>query len=69
MGAEVVGVEDDLASVLSLQKGLRANALKAQALHSDVDEALTEEARFDIIVTNPPFTWGVRSFWMWPRRS
>ncbi|WP_117238288.1 class I SAM-dependent methyltransferase [Thermus sediminis] len=55
LGGEVVGVEDDLVSVLSLRKSLEANGLSAQALHSDVDEALTREDRFDIIVTNPPF--------------
>nr|WP_277621154.1 methyltransferase [Thermus arciformis] len=55
LGGEVTAVEDDWASVLSLEESLRANGLKALALHSDVDEALTEEARFDIIVTNPPF--------------
>ncbi|WP_018111725.1 methyltransferase [Thermus igniterrae] len=55
LGARVVAVEDDLVSVLSLKKSLEANHLSARVLHSDVDEALTEEERFDIIVTNPPF--------------
>lgn len=55
LGGEVVGVEDDLASVLSLRRSLEENGLRAQALHSDVDEALTEGEEFDIIVTNPPF--------------
>ncbi len=55
LGAEVVAVEDDLVSVRSLRRSLEENGLKAEALHSDVDEALTPEARFDIIVTNPPF--------------
>ncbi|WP_022798177.1 methyltransferase [Thermus islandicus] len=55
LGGEVVGVEDDLASVLSLRRSLEENGLRAQALHSDVDEALTEGEGFDIIVTNPPF--------------
>lgn len=55
LGGEVVGVEDDLASVVSFRRSLEANGLKAQALHSDVDEALTEGEGFDIIVTNPPF--------------
>ena len=55
LGAEVTAVEDDLVSVLSLRRSLEENGLKAEALHSDVDEALTPEDRFDIIVTNPPF--------------
>ncbi|TBH21429.1 class I SAM-dependent methyltransferase [Thermus thermamylovorans] len=55
MGAEVTAVEDDLVSVLSLQRSLGGNGLTARVLHSDVDEALTERERFDIIVTNPPF--------------
>ncbi|WP_038047339.1 class I SAM-dependent methyltransferase [Thermus caliditerrae] len=55
LGAEVTAVEDDLVSVLSLQRSLEANGLAARVLHSDVDEALTEEERFDMIVTNPPF--------------
>ncbi|GAB5602000.1 class I SAM-dependent methyltransferase [Thermus sp. FJN-A] len=53
--AQVTAVEDDLVSVLSLKRSLRENGLEARVLHSDVDEALTEEERFDIIVTNPPF--------------
>ncbi|GGM96692.1 16S rRNA methyltransferase [Thermus composti] len=55
MGAEVFAVEDDLVSVRSLERSLAENGLQAHALHSDVDQALTGEARFDIIVTNPPF--------------
>ncbi|KOX91130.1 Ribosomal RNA small subunit methyltransferase C [Thermus aquaticus] len=55
LGAEVTAVEDDLVSVLSLRRSLEENGLEARALHSDVDEALTPEERFDIIVTNPPF--------------
>jgi len=55
LGGEVVGVEDDLAAVLSFRRSLEANGLEARVLHSDVDEALTEGEGFDIIVTNPPF--------------
>ena len=54
-GAEVTGLEDDLASVRSLAASAQANALSLQALHSDVDEALTEGERFAIVVSNPPF--------------
>lgn len=50
-----VGVEDDLVSVLSMKRSLEENGLEATLLHSDVDSDLTREARFDIIVTNPPF--------------
>ncbi|MEZ0348601.1 MAG: methyltransferase [Thermus sp.] len=54
-GGEVTAVEDDLVSVLSLNRSLAENHLQARVLHSDVDEALTEGEQFDIIVTNPPF--------------
>jgi 16S rRNA (guanine1207-N2)-methyltransferase len=55
LGGEVTAVEDDWVSVRSLEESLGANGLRARVLHSDVDEALTEEEDFDIIVTNPPF--------------
>ena len=54
-GAQVTALEDDLASVRSLSASLEANGLEARALHSDVDEALTEDERFRIVVMNPPF--------------
>ncbi|GLV47496.1 16S rRNA methyltransferase [Thermus sp. LT1-2-5] len=54
-GGKVTAVEDDLVSVLSLERSLAENHLSARVLHSDVDEALTEGEEFDIIVTNPPF--------------
>ncbi|MFN3179467.1 MAG: class I SAM-dependent methyltransferase [Thermus sp.] len=55
LGGEVTALEDDLVSVLSLERSLGENRLTARVLHSDVDEALTEGEVFDIIVTNPPF--------------
>ncbi|WP_185747683.1 class I SAM-dependent methyltransferase [Thermus amyloliquefaciens] len=55
LGGEVTALEDDLVSVLSLERSLAENHLAARVLHSDVDEALTEGEAFDIIVTNPPF--------------
>lgn len=55
LGGEVTALEDDLVSVLSLERSLAENRLTARVLHSDVDEALTEGEVFDIIVTNPPF--------------
>ncbi len=54
-GARVTAVEDDLASLRSLERSLSASRLEARALHSDVDEALREEEKFAIVVTNPPF--------------
>lgn len=54
-GARVSAVEDDWASVLSLRRSLEENNLQAEVYHSDVDEALPEEARYTIVVTNPPF--------------
>ncbi|RTH20541.1 MULTISPECIES: class I SAM-dependent methyltransferase [Thermus] len=55
LGGEVTALEDDLVSVHSLERNLAENRLSARVFHSDVDEALTEEEAFDIIVTNPPF--------------
>ncbi|RDI94536.1 16S rRNA methyltransferase [Meiothermus sp. QL-1] len=45
-------LEDDWPSVLSAQENLGEQAC---VLHSDVDEALTPQARFTTIVSNPPF--------------
>ncbi|MDM7325037.1 MAG: methyltransferase [Thermus sp.] len=55
MGGEVTALEDDLVSVLSLRRSLAEARLSAHVHHSDVDEALTEGEKFDMIVTNPPF--------------
>lgn len=54
-GGRLHAVEDDWASVLSLRRSLEENGLEAEVFHSDVDEALPKEARYDIVVTNPPF--------------
>ena len=54
-GAQVLGLEDDLAAVRSARRSLKANALQAEIYHSDVDEALKNAGEFDIVVTNPPF--------------
>ncbi|ADD28105.1 methyltransferase [Meiothermus ruber] len=45
-------LEDDWISVLCAQKNLGE---AATVLHSDVDEALTEDQTFTTIITNPPF--------------
>ncbi|HAR68852.1 class I SAM-dependent methyltransferase [Thermus scotoductus] len=42
LGGEVTALEDDLVSVLSLERSLKENRLAARVLHSDVDEALAE---------------------------
>lgn len=55
LGAQVTALEDDLASVRSLERSAEENRLAVDARHSDVDEALTEDDRFAIVVTNPPF--------------
>ncbi|MGQ9511035.1 MAG: methyltransferase [Thermaceae bacterium] len=59
-GGRVSAAEDDWVSVLSLERSLEANGLVAQVFHSDVDEALPRENRYDIVVANPPFHVGGR---------
>ncbi len=54
-GANATLLEDDAFSVQSCHKTLEFNNLKGCALHSDVDSALEPDAKFDLIVTNPPF--------------
>ncbi len=54
-GARVTALEDDLASLRSLEASLMENHLEADVRHSDVDSALREEEKFAIVVTNPPF--------------
>ncbi len=54
-GARVTALEDDLASVRALEASAAENRLEVDARHSDVDEALKEDERFAIVVTNPPF--------------
>jgi 16S rRNA (guanine1207-N2)-methyltransferase len=45
-------LEDDWPSLLSAQQNL---AEQASVLHSDVDEALTQDQTFTTIISNPPF--------------
>jgi 16S rRNA (guanine1207-N2)-methyltransferase len=54
-GATVTLLEDDAFSVQSCRKTLELNDLQGRALHSDVDSALEPDAKFDLIVANPPF--------------
>jgi 16S rRNA (guanine1207-N2)-methyltransferase len=54
-GANVTMLEDDWFSVQSIKRTLKLNNLKARVLHSDVDSSLEKDAKFDLIVMNPPF--------------
>ncbi len=54
-GAKVTMLEDDALSVASLEDTMRANSIEARVLHSDVDSALEGDAKFDLVVMNPPF--------------
>ncbi len=54
-GATVTLLEDDALSVQSASDTLKANGLAGTVLHSDVDSALEKNAKFDLIVMNPPF--------------
>ncbi len=54
-GANVTMLEDDWFSVRSIQRTLELNSLEARVLHSDVDACLEKDAKFDLIVMNPPF--------------
>ncbi len=54
-GGIVTMLEDDWFSVQSIERSLELNKLKARVLHSDVDSSLERDAKFDLIVMNPPF--------------
>jgi 16S rRNA (guanine1207-N2)-methyltransferase len=54
-GANVTMLEDDWFSVQSIERTLKLNSLEARVLHSDVDASLEKDAKFDLIVMNPPF--------------
>ncbi len=54
-GGSVTMLEDDWFSVQSIQRTLNLNNLNARVLHSDVDSNLEKDAKFDLIVMNPPF--------------
>ncbi len=54
-GANVTMLEDDWFSVQSIERTLKLNNLTARVLHSDVDASLEQDAKFDLIVMNPPF--------------
>ncbi|MDQ3457938.1 MAG: methyltransferase [Deinococcota bacterium] len=59
-GAKVTGLDDDLAAVRSSRANAASLGLEAAFLHSDVDSALGGEARFDLVLANPPFHVGKR---------
>ncbi len=54
-GGSVTLLEDDWFSVQSIERTLNLNNLNARVLHSDVDSSLEKDAKFDLIVMNPPF--------------
>ena len=54
-GAKVTMLEDDWFSVKSIERMIELNNLSARVLHSDVDSSLEKDAKFDLIVMNPPF--------------
>jgi 16S rRNA (guanine1207-N2)-methyltransferase len=54
-GANVTMLEDDSRSVESSKRTLELNRLSGRVLWSDVDSKLEKNARFDLIITNPPF--------------
>jgi 16S rRNA (guanine1207-N2)-methyltransferase len=54
-GATVTLLEDDALSVESAKATLLENGFTGQVLHSDVDASLEPDAKFDLIVMNPPF--------------
>lgn len=54
-GARATLLEDDLASVLSARQSAEAGRIEATIVHSDVDEGLSKNLSFDIVLSNPPF--------------
>ena len=54
-GATVTMLEDDSRSVESSKRTLELNHLQGTVIWSDVDSKLEKNAKFDLIVTNPPF--------------
>jgi 16S rRNA (guanine1207-N2)-methyltransferase len=54
-GGSVTMLEDDWFSVQSIEQTLKLNNLNARVLHSDVDASLEKDAKFELIVMNPPF--------------
>lgn len=59
-GARVTLLEHQLASVLSARKSFEYAGAAGRILHSDVGEALQENALYDIVISNPPFHVGGR---------
>lgn len=55
---EVLGLDDDLAAVRSARRNVSKQAgrnANVEVLHSDLDLAVAADARFDVVLTNPPF--------------
>lgn len=63
LGARAVtALDDDLGAVRSTTRNLAPDSLRAgreaRVLHSDLDAALEPDARFDVVLMNPPFHLG-----------
>lgn len=54
-GADATGVDDDVAAVHSARRSAQENMVRVDVRHSDLDAALGENARFDVVLCNPPF--------------
>lgn len=54
-GAEVTALDDDLLAVRSSYRNARHYGLDMRCLHSDVDAALKDDERFEVVLMNPPF--------------
>lgn len=54
-GADATGIDDDVAAVDSTRRSARLNDVRVHAQHSDLDAFLASDARFDVVLCNPPF--------------
>ncbi|MDZ7705463.1 MAG: methyltransferase [Trueperaceae bacterium] len=54
-GAAVTALDDDVLAVKSTHRNAARYGLDVRSLHSDVDSALKDDARFDVVLSNPPF--------------
>lgn len=54
-GAKVTALDDDLLAVGSSRYNAQKLGLALNVLHSDINSALSADARFDLVLCNPPF--------------
>jgi len=54
-GAKVTLLEDDWGGVLCSRRTLERSGLMGEVLHSDAGSALSPDAQFDVVLSNPPF--------------